>query len=109
MHWFNQHLNWSWIIGISLAAIISFFVMAVWMISSPSTKELTIFLRVFPAYYLVIIAVSIWVLFKKGRSLWWLFFIWIYSPLWLENKKEGPEWTRYLNPGNKQIHKKGEE
>jgi hypothetical protein len=42
-------------------------------------------------FYLVLLVVlipaSVYVLIRKGRSLWWLLLLGWFSPLWLANKK----------------------
>jgi hypothetical protein len=69
MDWFSRHLNWTWVIGILVLNLVSFFVGD--------------FARLI---LLATIPLTIWTLSQKGRSIWWIFLSWTFAPLWLPNK-----------------------
>jgi hypothetical protein len=100
MYWLKQHLNWTLVIGIGLGMVISFFITLVYILIFPSATELNIFFLSFLPYILVVFTISLWVLRQKGRCLWWVLLVGFYSPFWLENKNNQPEWARYLTPKN---------
>ena len=79
MNWFQRHLNWAWI-----------FVYLVWFVSNAATitTPFSIPSIIGLAFLLV---VSGWVIKQKGRSLWWLLLMPVFSPLWLKNMKGKPE------------------
>jgi hypothetical protein len=43
------------------------------------------------ASLVIVLVASVWVIRRKGQSLWWLLLTGFLSPLWLENKKKKPE------------------
>ncbi len=82
IHWFQRHLNLTWVLGCLLA-----FVVALMM---PVVIEGTLFAPVTVGSTIVagiiILGVSSWVIIQKGRSLWWILLSGLFSPLWLKNK-----------------------
>ncbi|MCX6001524.1 MAG: hypothetical protein NTY79_03190 [Chloroflexi bacterium] len=85
MGWFKRHLNWTW--GISfllwfclllIQAIVPF--RGILLLITGTIDSFILF----PAW----IVASVWVLKKKGRSLWWLILTIYGSPLWLSNKSK---------------------
>jgi len=92
--WFQRHLNWTYFLAwFFLATISGYLVMlAVGLVLDslyppPSPPEvaalgLTIILLAWTVGYIaVMIPVSIYVLRRKGRSLWWMLFIFSYIPV----------------------------
>ena len=91
MTWFNNHLNWAWliafVIGVVLAVIVQTLVLSLGLYDpTVSAVARIIYYLVF---LLVLIPASVYVLIKKGRSLWWLLLIGWFSPLWLTNNNKG--------------------
>ena len=76
LNWFQRHLNWTW-----------FFAYLIW-IPLNSTRYLDV--QIIGSVLLLI--ASGWVIKQKGRSLWWILLVPVFSPLWLHNKKrEAPD------------------
>lgn len=72
MNWFQRHLNWTWVL-----------VYLLWFVLNAS--ESVVAGLVAAVFWLI---VSGWVIKQKGRRLWWLLLSWLFSPLWLSNKKK---------------------
>jgi len=79
-------LNWKWLLAL-IACFVFAFVMGIFSALEPSLDVETLDLVVYAFYIVVMIAVSIWVLVRKNRSLAWIFLIGWFSPLWLSNKR----------------------
>lgn len=81
--WFKKHLNWTyliiWLIGGSLFG------------GGDTLVETDYWLGLIMLWLGVVVlwANAIWVIRRKGRSLWWLALVWAFSPLWLKNKRAG--------------------
>ncbi len=91
MKWFSNHLNWTWLItlvtGLILATIFQILVIS----QDPYDPTVSDIAHIvyYMVIFLVLIPASVYVLIKKGRSLWWLLLIGWFSPLWLANRKKG--------------------
>ena len=81
VNWFQRHLNWTWVLAYLLWFVINAYV------NDPF--GIAWWLSLVAAIFWLI--VSGWVIKQKGRSLWWLLLSWLFSPLWLKNKKKKPE------------------
>lgn len=69
--WFQRHLNWTWV-----------FAYLVWIpLNASSNAGLTIIGAV------LLLFVSGWVIKRKGRRLWWILLVPVFSPLWLKNRR----------------------
>lgn len=96
-NWFKRHLNWTWIFGYGLLWILPPLGGILAVVVSPETTEEALYSLAGLLYFLVLLVVvlplSIWVLKKKGRSLWWLLGLGWLTPLWLANKHtQGDVW-----------------
>jgi len=77
VNWFQRHLNWTWV-----------FAYLIWLPLNWSDSIIPWILG-----DILLLVVSGWVIKQKGRSLWWLLLLWVFSPLWLKNKKSYRELT----------------
>ena len=89
MKWFNNHLNWTWLIALVIGFFLAIVVQIVVLSQDPYDPTVSGIAHI--VFYLgllvVLIPASVYVLVKKRRSLWWLLLIGWFSPLWLANRK----------------------
>jgi len=76
--WFLKHLNWTWVLAY-------LFVVAILLVIGAEGSEAKVLANILGVT--IMLPVSGWVISQKGRSLWWLLLAWLFSPLWLPNKK----------------------
>lgn len=85
MSWFEEHLNWTWVLGHwiplfavaligALVALFARFVVHFHM-SESLGEVIAIIITIF--YSIFIILLSLWVLWCKNRSLWWFFILFV--------------------------------
>jgi len=87
MNWFKKHLNWTYFIGIALSIVPFFLLLSVEESGGDGMLEFIVAIVVFVIAY----GIGGWVLWQKGRSLWWLLLNAYFSPAWLSNNRTNNE------------------
>ena len=85
LNWFQRHLNWTYVLGLGATFVLSFIAGVVLYLTDPYATDETAELLGYLIGFLVMLPLSIWVLKRKNRSLWWLLLSGWFSPLWLGN------------------------
>ncbi len=88
MNWFQRHLNWTYILAWGACLFIAFIVGTYLAISDTYATEKTMSDLSNIIAVVVMLPTSIWVLYRKKRSMWWLLLAGWFSPLWLWGKDE---------------------
>jgi hypothetical protein len=78
LKWHERHLHWIWVFGLVSAYVIMEVVGSIFEAQADLVGYLV--------FLAVMLPVSIWVLRRKNRSLWWLLLMGWCSPLWLGHK-----------------------
>ncbi len=86
LNWFYRHLNWTYILGYVLVLVLCFIAGLILGTIDPYVADETVDLVAYLIVFIVMLPMSIWVLKRKKRSLWWLLLAGWLSPLWLGNK-----------------------
>jgi hypothetical protein len=81
MSWFKRHLNWTWVLAYLLSSGIAntFWIIYPIFLFMPFIGLLIVLICCVLLYWFV----SFWFLHRKGRSVWWLLLLFVWSPLWL--------------------------
>ena len=101
MNWFQRHLNWTWVLSLLLVLVLAFIAGIVVQLTGPNVggdygaiaQQLRVELASKVADLvgsIIILISSVWVINRKGRSLWWLLLSGAFSPLWLKNNRKKP-------------------
>ena len=88
LNWFQSHLNWTYILGYVVVLMLSFIVGFISGTIDPYGYEETIDVVAYLITFIIMLPMSIWVLKRKNRSLWWLLLAGWFSPLWLGSKSK---------------------
>ena len=86
LNWFQRHLNWTYILGYVIVIVLSFIVGFILVGIDPYVADESLDTVGYLMYFIIMLPMSIWVLKRKNRSLWWLLLANWLSPLWLGNK-----------------------
>ncbi len=88
MNWFQRHLNWTYILGVVVFLVLCFIMGLILGTIDPYVADETLDVVVYLILFIIMFPMSIWVLKRKNRSLWWLLLASWFSPLWLGNKSD---------------------
>ena len=86
MNWFERHLNWTYVLGYIMALVLCFIAGGILGTIDPYIADETLEGIGYLIVLIVMLPMSIWVLKRKNRNLWWLLLAGCFSPLWLGNK-----------------------
>jgi len=91
MNWFKRHLNWTAALAIPFALFCEFCAGFLIGLAGLGTGRILVDDTGLSAmglimYGVIVLAVNGWVLQQKARSLWWLFLVGWFAPIWLSNK-----------------------
>ena len=87
MNWFERHLNWTWMLGFVLCALILIIASIILIIIDNGASFDIIWIVLIALPLVIMLPLTLWVLNKKGRDLVWFLLGSFLSPLWLSNKK----------------------
>lgn len=86
LNWFYRHLNWTYILGYVVVLVLCFIAGFILGSIDPYVADEILDVVTYLISFIVMLPMSIWVLKRKNRSLWWLLLAGWLSPLWLRNK-----------------------
>ncbi len=97
-NWFSRHLNWTWVLGMALCYGVQVglvYAYAYIKASAPGfggfTDAQVVWINATAwgiSFLVVYVPVTMWVLLRKGWSLWFFFISFCLLPLWIPNKRQ---------------------
>jgi len=81
-NWCKEHLIWTYFLQLFIAWGILFTVVLPTFKPQVFEAGMAIYMIFFSITFII---VNAWIIWQKGRSLWWLLLIGWFSPLWLTN------------------------